>query len=635
MSTYLKYRPDIDGLRAVAVLAVVLYHAFPRNFPGGFIGVDVFFVISGYLITGILIKSLSRDSFSILDFYVRRIRRIFPALFLVLFSCLLFGWFFLIDSEFQQLGKHAASGAGFVANLVLWSESGYFDSAAEMKPLLHLWSLGIEEQFYLVWPFVLWLAWQFRRASLALVPVLLVISFYFSVTMVHVDPVGAFYSPLTRFWELAVGGGLAYFSVKKGIGSNIRSGWIPEICALVAFVLLGLGFLLIDKSKNFPGAWALIPVLAALLLIGPGGGSKASRIVLANKFSVWVGLISFPLYLWHWPLLSLASVTQGEIPGSKYRALAVVTSLVLAWLTYKFVETPVRTSSRAGAVLVLLFLMSSVGIGGFYIYKGGAKDVRGPKQVSGDLGHEKYFDYLSNNYYTCTEKTVRDNALVHKGHIRCMQSKPSSNIDIAIIGDSHAEHLFNGLARALPNLNVAYYIKGSPPFVSNSEFTEIYNFIIGSHSTKKVLITMHWIKRLRQVPHDSTVEHEVFASSESLLASGKEVYIVDDIPRFPFDPRKCVTDAEYLKSGCTISTSDANRELNVYREQLLNVSRRDPRVKYISLSQYVCRDDKCGMARNGHLLYRDRNHLNVNGSNFIGASIVRDNPGLLKGFDGF
>ncbi|WP_445577643.1 Acyltransferase [Pseudomonas sp. E141] len=208
MSTYLKYRPDIDGLRAVAVLAVVLYHAFPRDFPGGFIGVDVFFVISGYLITGILIKSLSRDSFSILDFYARRIRRIFPALLLVLFSCLLFGWFFLIDSEFQQLGKHAASGAGFVANLVLWSESGYFDSAAEMKPLLHLWSLGIEEQFYLVWPFVLWLAWQFRRASLALVPVLLfIISFYFSVTMVHVDPVGAFYSPLTRFWELAVGGG--------------------------------------------------------------------------------------------------------------------------------------------------------------------------------------------------------------------------------------------------------------------------------------------------------------------------------------------------------------------------------------------------------------------------------------------
>lgn len=634
MNTYVKYRPDIDGLRAVAVLAVVLYHAFPKNFPGGFIGVDVFFVISGYLITGILMKSLTSDSFSISDFYARRIRRIFPALFLVLFSCLCFGWFFLIDSEFEQLGKHAAAGAGFVANLVLWNETGYFDSAAEMKPLLHLWSLGIEEQFYLVWPFFLWLGWQFRRVSLTLTPVLIIISFYFSVTMVHVDPMGTFYSPFTRFWELAVGGGLAYFNVKKRIDLNIHSGWIPEVCALVAFVLLGVGFILIDKGKNFPGAWALIPVVAALLLIGPGEGSKASRIVLSNKFSVWVGLISFPLYLWHWPLLSLASVTQGEIPSSKYRAFAVVISLMLAWLTYKFVEIPVRSSPRAGAVLIMFFLISFVGVGGFYVYKGGAKDIRGLKQVAGDLGHEKYFDYLSDNYYTCTEKTVRDNALIHEGHIRCMQSKSSSKIDIAIIGDSHAEHLFNGLAKALPDVNVAYYIKASPPFASNSEFKEIYNFIIGSQSTKKVLITMHWIKRLSQVPSDSTVEHEVFASSESLLASGKEVYIVDDIPRFPFDPKKCITSAEYLESGCTISTSDANNELNVYKNQLLNVSKREPRVKYISLSQYVCRDDKCGMARNGHLLYRDRNHLNINGSNFIGASIVRDNPDLLTGFGG-
>ncbi|MFK0268591.1 acyltransferase family protein [Pseudomonas asiatica] len=634
MSSFQKYRPDVDGLRAIAVLAVVIYHAFPIGFTGGFIGVDVFFVISGYLITGILIKSLSERSFSILDFYSRRIRRIFPALFIVLLSSLCFGWFYLFDSEFQQLGKHAASGAGFAANLVLWNESGYFDAAAEMKPLLHLWSLGIEEQFYLVWPFALWLGWKFRRVSVFIFLMLVAISFYSCVIISRTDPVEAFYSPFTRFWELAAGGVLAYLKVTRVGGLSSRTGWISEVCAVGALMLLGLGFFLIDKSKGFPGAWALIPVAAALLLIGPGEGSKVSRLVLANKISVWIGLISFPLYLWHWPLLSLANVTQGEIPSSQYRFFAVLVSVFLAWVTYKFVETPVRSLQRGRTVVALSVLVFAVGAGGFYVYKGGAAEIRGLKQAAGDLGHEKYFDYLSDNYYVCTEKTIRDRALVHEGHIRCMQSKPASQIDIAIIGDSHAEHLFNGLAKALPGLNVAYYIKGSPPFVSNLEFKEIYDFIVSSQSTRKVIITMHWIKRLDQVPVNSTIEREVFASTEFLLQNGKDVYVVDDVPRFPFDPKKCVTKAKYLKNACSIPRGEANKELGFYKDQLIGVSRRDPRVKYISISQYVCRDDKCGMARNGHLLYRDRNHLNVSGSNLIGASIVRDNPDLVKGFGG-
>ena len=158
-SSHGDYRRDIDGLRAVAVLAVVMFHAFPQILPGGFVGVDVFFVISGYLISGILFSDLQRGQFTYREFYVRRMRRIFPALALVLLACLVFGWLVLLDAEYRQLGGHAAAGAGFIANLALWRESGYFDTAAELKPLLHLWSLGIEEQFYFVWPFALALAW--------------------------------------------------------------------------------------------------------------------------------------------------------------------------------------------------------------------------------------------------------------------------------------------------------------------------------------------------------------------------------------------------------------------------------------------------------------------------------------------
>ena len=200
-----KYRPDIDGLRALAVLSVVGFHAFPKSIKGGFIGVDVFFVISGYLISAIIFENLKNKSFSFSEFYARRVRRIFPALALVLIACHVFGWFVLLSDEYKQLGRHIAAGSGFVSNMVLWSEAGYFDNSADTKPLLHLWSLGIEEQFYLAWPMLLWLAWKSRINLLGVTVVILLASFYLNVAEVKKDVIGAFYSPITRFWELLVG----------------------------------------------------------------------------------------------------------------------------------------------------------------------------------------------------------------------------------------------------------------------------------------------------------------------------------------------------------------------------------------------------------------------------------------------
>ncbi|QNF13917.1 acyltransferase [Aeromonas jandaei] len=210
-----KYRPDIDGLRAVAVLSVVAFHAFPAWMKGGFIGVDVFFVISGFLITTIIFENLDRGTFSFTEFYARRIRRIFPALALVLLMCLTIGWFLLLPEELNQLGSHIAAGAGFVSNLVLWGESGYFDNAAESKPLLHLWSLGIEEQFYIFWPFFLWLAWKKKFNLLTLTTLVALASLYFNLKGIKQDATAAFYSPQTRFWELLSGSILAWFVLYK------------------------------------------------------------------------------------------------------------------------------------------------------------------------------------------------------------------------------------------------------------------------------------------------------------------------------------------------------------------------------------------------------------------------------------
>ncbi|HEY9381624.1 MAG TPA: acyltransferase, partial [Burkholderiales bacterium] len=210
------YRPDIDGLRAVAVLGVLIFHAFPGALPGGFAGVDIFFVISGYLISGIILQGLERGEFSFADFYARRIRRIFPALALVLSTCLLIGWFMLLPDEYAMLGKHALGGVVFVANFVFRSEDSYFDVSSESKPFLHLWSLGIEEQFYIVWPVLLALAYRFRFKLGAPILVVLALSFALNIANAASNPETTFFLPHTRFWELLIGCILAYAHMRSG-----------------------------------------------------------------------------------------------------------------------------------------------------------------------------------------------------------------------------------------------------------------------------------------------------------------------------------------------------------------------------------------------------------------------------------
>jgi peptidoglycan/LPS O-acetylase OafA/YrhL len=371
-----KYRPDIDGLRAIAVLSVVAFHAFPAQIEGGFIGVDVFFVISGFLISTIIFESLEKGSFSFIEFYSRRIRRIFPALLLVLIACLIFGWFSLLPEELNQLGRHVTAGAVFVSNLILWSETGYFDNSAETKPLLHLWSLGIEEQFYIFWPFLLWAAWKNKINFFLITFLLLIASFSLSIWLIHTNPVETFYSPLTRFWELLCGALLALYTIRKANTSSSNQFFFslkklttdhsqkysnflsPSMISFIGFGLLTAGFYLIDKNMKFPGYWALFPVLGSILIILSGPKAWLNRKVLSNKFLVWLGLISFPLYLWHWPLLSFGRIIYFDEPPLKYRYLAIFLSVFLAWLTMKFVERPLRFSTPKSSLRV--FSLSSL-----------------------------------------------------------------------------------------------------------------------------------------------------------------------------------------------------------------------------------------------------------------------------------
>jgi peptidoglycan/LPS O-acetylase OafA/YrhL len=360
------YRPDIDGLRAVAVGLVVLFHAWPKWLRSGFIGVDVFFVISGFLITSIILKDLKRREFTIRGFYVRRIRRIFPALITVVLATLAFGWYVLLRQEFSQLGKHIAAAAAFLSNLVLWSEAGYWDNESVTKPLLHLWSLGVEEQFYLVWPVMLALCFRVRFGILAFLALTLTGSFLYGLYATFNHPAEAYFSPVSRFWELASGGLVAYAMTKK---SPLLP--MPWLVSAIGLVLLALGAVFIKGQADFPGAWALLPVLGTCALIAAGNTSFINRRLLGNRLMVKIGLVSYPFYLWHWPLLSFGYIIEGEKPHPAMKATLVLAALALAFLTWHLVERPVQKApDRRRAIQGLVVAMACFGVLGMMVKAG-------------------------------------------------------------------------------------------------------------------------------------------------------------------------------------------------------------------------------------------------------------------------
>ena len=345
----LAYRPDIDGLRALAVMGVVAYHTAPRLVSGGFAGVDIFFVISGFLISSIILREKAEGRFSLIDFYARRIRRLFPALIAMLAVTLAIGWYLLLPHEFQLLGKHITAGAAYFLNFTLKKEAGYFDTSAEEKPLLHLWSLSVEEQFYLVWPLLL-LVLASRRATFYAIA--LVIFASFASSMMVIGRKSAFFLPHNRMWELASGSLLALTHVSldntplaRWRQARVLQRLAPEriadfaSCAGLALMLLALFGL--DRTMTYPGVWVLIPCAGALLVIAAGGNAIVNRLLLSNPAFVFIGLISYPLYLWHWPLLSFAAIL-GHGDDLLVRAGVVSIAVFLAYLTYRFIEQPLR-----------------------------------------------------------------------------------------------------------------------------------------------------------------------------------------------------------------------------------------------------------------------------------------------------
>ena len=548
-----KYRPDIDGLRAIAVIAVVFFHAFPGWMHGGFIGVDVFFVLSGYLISTIIFENLDQGTFNFSEFYARRIKRIFPGLIIVLIACFIFAWFGLLSDEFKQLGKHIVAGSGFVSNLVLWNEAGYFDNSADTKPLLHLWSLGIEEQFYIVWPLLLWFAWKHKFNLLTITIVVAITSFILNTKGVKQDMVATFYSPQTRFWELLSGSLLAWVSLyKKNAFSEVKHKvdvWLSRIIysekqeadgktlanvlASIGLLLLAYGFWRINKNLPFPGTWALIPVIATILLLAAGPHTWINRKLLSNKVAVWFGLISFPLYLWHWPLLSFARILTNETPSYEFRVAVILISILLAWLTYRVVEVPIRASRHKKKQAVVLFiLMMFVVFIGSYTYIRDGFGFRFPKIVQEFTQYKYGFDDFSVAYRlgSCFLRPDQDFSAYDTCNSATIGGKKQ---ELILWGDSHAASLYPGYKDSFSNqFKIIQRTASSCPPILNYDndsntCRKINDYVfeqIKREKPKKVVLAAAW-------PNYGDVSKRVEDTISQLRAIGVED--IDLIGPFP------------------------------------------------------------------------------------------------------
>lgn len=424
----MNYRAEIDGLRAVAVLPVIAYHAGLGLFSGGFAGVDVFFVLSGYLITTILLEDLARDRFSLTDFYIRRARRLLPALTVVVVACVPFAWMWMGPAAFDSFARSLLAVGLFSSNILFWQEGGYFATAAEAKPLLHTWSLAVEEQYYLLFPPLLALLWRRARRHLFLIITLLALcSFALALISVGPRPEAAFYLAPTRAWEL-LAGSLAALLARHHPGAP------REAPAALGVVMIFMALLFYDAQTPFPSAWTLLPVIGTVLVIRYAQAGTATAWVLSCRPLVGIGLISYSAYLWHQPLFAFARLRSLDAPAPWLMALLAVAALGLAWLTWRFVEQPFR---RPGSAPVL-------GIAGGVLAGFMALGVTLPHLDRGLPPGLGPAPQMARDDHPCALHTQ-----VSQAQITTCLTHAGPRPKVVLIGDSHAMAISAALRRAL------------------------------------------------------------------------------------------------------------------------------------------------------------------------------------------
>ena len=629
----MKYRPEIDGLRALAVVPVILFHAGFEQFSGGFVGVDVFFVISGYLITSILIGDIENKQFSIIAFYQRRARRIIPALSLVCLTTLPVSFYLLDPESFTDYGKSLMSVSLFLSNVYFALSGGYFAEYVAAKPLLHTWSISVEEQFYIFFPLVLLLWARFRRIKLSvIIGSLSVISFLCALVLVETFPRIAFFGLPTRAWELGVGALLA----ATQINWENNNSYFRNVSGVFGVIILLASYCLIDEGDMMPGVAALMPVLGAALIILAPSSSFSSR-VLKNKILVFVGLISYSLYLWHQPILSFGH-QMSDSKSVTFFLLFVIT--LFSFFSWKYIETPFRNKNLIGTAYILpisFLILSLIGSLGFFVYSKNGFSERFPE----------YTIYKSSNLWGA-ERNVDINCINRFGGDQyCLVDNLNNDVSDILIGDSHANHFYPGLRESLNKHGRNLLMIGAggcPPLI---DIDMGYNYIHGRRLRCLDRVNLEYSDLLEL----QSIKHVYLAFSQETLFDDRIDFIdIRDEIDFTQNREEAVLAAilrtvNYAKhNGKTVSLLsglpdnthsdflqcllDGGKEeacINVWKLKKMNM-KYEQLLKSLEAFGVNIIDTSIALhsfpfTPDGAYLYRDGTHLTVEGSRYVGSYI--------------
>lgn len=679
----LPYRRDIDGLRTLAVVPVVLGHAGVAGFSGGFVGVDVFFVISGFLITGILARELGEGTFSILRFYERRARRILPALFAVLITCFVVGYLILPPDMYSGLAKSTGATLAFLSNVWFYRSTGdYFGVLAELEPLLHTWSLAVEEQFYIVFPLLLWLLagrpgrrrwFQGRTATIWGVILMSVLSLALSVWATPRMPEANFYLSPTRAWELGLGALVALWLIPAP--DRTTAPWTPPVLLRDLAGLLGLALILVsiltyDKYLPFPGLTAIPPCLGTALILWAGahpGGDRltpSARILSFAPF-VWIGLISYSLYLWHWPVQVLFRVIGHSLHLSAYHiVLSVVLAVALAWVSWRFIERPFRRPPPAGFGQGAIFGMSLAGgvaLGAMALaifFTGGLTARIAPDT----LAMYQEAEQMPPRRRACLNRTP-DPA---KGVDLCRigQADPAAEDQVLIWGDSHVDALLPGVevwlndqgrsgfvaekSGCAPVLGLKRALKGGGERGCDTHNDAVMAYLLEHPEIRTVLLHARWAVAVEgHRPRREGGEPFVFVPSDTpagpgdpannhdhmvaglertigaLRAAGRRVVVIDTVPEIGWS----VPQGLFLQQHAGIMPPpppdlDSAAARNARFSAMIAPYVARGEAELFSLAGTLC-SPQCRIAQEGHALYRDDDHLSVYGAQIYGPPLLR------------
>jgi peptidoglycan/LPS O-acetylase OafA/YrhL len=628
----LKYRPEIDGLRAVAVVPVILFHAGFDLFSGGYVGVDVFFVISGYLITTILVNDIENNRFSLVSFYERRARRILPALFFVMLLCIPFAWMWMLPSQLQSFSRSLIAVSLFSSNILFWRESGYFGAAAEEKPLLHTWSLAVEEQYYLLFPIFLFLTWRFGKNRLYwMIVVFAAISLLLSEWGWRNVPNANFYLAPTRAWELFAGSIAAFIVQKNGVRKN-------NLLSLLGLAAITFSIFAFGEETPFPSVYALIPVLGVLLLVLYGDANTFAAKLLSMKVFVGIGVISYSAYLWHQPLFAFSRITSLETPNVLVMLTLSGCSLVLAYFSWRYVEAPFRSMSILSRNLIFsisaffMTLMVLLGLTGNFFAKEIAPGYFNPlNEIVGSVENKKL---QQESWGSLREISGNDQYANYnnKYDIKDWGDRNGDKKSLLLVGNSHSKDLFNVLINskyATEQFEIARYGARIGDLTKTERFWNSPNYIQAD-----VVIISNRFKDDNYISNDDIGQMNNIV--ERVEQDGKTVAIVEnifefpeyrsgalsliDVTRFYLGARTELVNKKYYEVFSEGPASDLVKSINVKLKEIADFHN----VLILDRMDYICDTEKfyCyAVNEQNEKLFYDYGHHTMKGAVFFGKRV--------------